>query len=475
MKSFFKRIQPLFAAVILLVLAAAVFGRGESGQGLWDIARIALVFALVVALLRQKAGVGAALLLAALTLGTLFAVPYQRLFQTMTLGLLGERELLVFLRRAVVLCLVITFINVLGLILSESGGMRRLIASLGRLTRDVRFVAAMIPSAIGLLPMPGGAMITAPFVEELGHELGLDPEAKTAINYWFRHTWEFWWPMFPAVLLLLTPGYLPTDFSLWDLMKPGLILSLTALVAGWFFLLRPVAALRAQGESQHPLRDLLSVLATLWPLLVAVFVVLLVHPPQQIRAAMLPWPVVGHVMRAINRLESYRDLAFPATLLLLDCALIAQHRLSRAQVVKIVRRAASPSMIAMIFTVYMLQAMFDVSGAATHLPTILKAYHIPTPLVLFLVPWTVGMLTGYTFAGVSTTFPLLHPLFLSAPHVALAYTGAFLGVMMSPVHLCLILTTQYFGANMAIVYARLARMYAVVLVVLAALAWMTWG
>jgi len=456
------------------VLAAAVFGRSKPGQGIWDIGRIVLVFALVVALLRQKAGVGAALVLAALALGTLFEVPWPRLCQTMTLGLLGAPDLLVFLRRAVVLCLIVAFINVLGLVLAESGGMRRLIAALGRLTRDVRFVAAMIPSAIGLLPMPGGAMLTAPFVEELGRQLGLDPEAKTVINYWYRHVWEYWWPMFPAVLLLLMPGYLPVEFSVWDLMKPGLILSLTAVSAGWFFLLRPVAAIRAPGGREHPLKDILSVVLTLWPLLVAIVVILLVHPPAQIRSAMLHWPAVGHLVRGFSRIEAWRDLVFPTTLLLLDCALILQHRLSRDQVVKIVRQAASPSMAFMIFAVYMLQAMFEVSGAASHLPATLKAYHIPTPLVLFFVPWTVGMLTGYTFAGVSTTFPLLHPFFLSAPHVVLAYSGAFLGVMMSPVHLCLILTREYFGADMAAVYARLARVYAVVLVVLAAFMWLTW-
>ena len=456
------------------MLAAAVFGRRQPGQGLWDIARIVLVFALVVALLRQKAGVGAALVLAALVLGAVFAVPWPRLFQAMTLGLLGAPDLLVFLRRAVVLCLVVALINVLGLALAESGGMRRLIAALGRLTRDVRFVAAMIPSAIGLLPMPGGAMLTAPFVEELGRQLDLDPEAKTVINYWYRHTWEYWWPMFPAVLLLLAPGYVPVEFGLWDLMKPGLVLSLTALLAGWFFLLRPLAAKRAPGGQEHPLKDILAIVLTLWPLLVAIIVILLVHPPAGIRAVMLRWPVVGSLVGVFNRIEAWRDLVFPATLLLVDCVLILQHRLSKGQVVKIVRQAASTSMFAMIFAVYVLQAMFEVSGAASHLPATLKAHRIPTSLVLFFVPWIVGMLTGYTFAGVSTTFPLLRPLFLSAPHVVLAYTGAFLGVMMSPVHLCLILTRQYFGADMAGVYARLARMYAVVLIVLAGLVWLTW-
>ena len=45
----------------------------------------------------------------------------------------------------------------------------------------------LIPAAIGLVPMPGGALFSAPLVGEAVQEKKVLPEWKVAVNYWFRH------------------------------------------------------------------------------------------------------------------------------------------------------------------------------------------------------------------------------------------------------------------------------------------------
>jgi len=450
--------RPTLFVVLAALMAAIIWGHTGAGKGWWDLGRIALVFVLVVVMLRHRADIGVTLLAAAVALGFLFALPLAKIVRTLTLGIIPgpeitEVNLSAFLRDAIILALVVALINVLGHIMTASGAIRRLITALERLSRDVRYVTAIVPSTLGLLPMPGGAMMTAPFVEELGARIGEDAAGKTAINFWFRHVWEYWWPMFPAVVLMTQTRFLPAAFSLTDLIRPGIFLSLVSMAAGWIFLLR-----RGRGRGDlagGPPRwsDLGAVAATLWPVGVVVLCV-----------AILP----KHMPKGCG------DLVFPAILVVVNAALVRLWRLSHAQVWETLKRSFSLNMTAMLFTVYILRAMFEASQAASGLPSTLREYHIPVPLICFLVPWIVGMLTGYTIAGVSTTFPLLAPLFTGSAPILIAYLGAFIGVLMSPVHLCLVLTMQYFRADYASAYRRLALPYAVILMAVTAVGLLLW-
>jgi hypothetical protein len=59
-------------------------------------------------------------------------------------------------------------------------------------------------------------------------------------------------------------------------------------------------------------------------------------------------------------------------------------------------------------------------------------------------------------AYVGITFPILLSYFTTGPHpmiaFMLAYAGGYVGVLLSPVHLCLVLTTEYFKADLSRVY-----------------------
>jgi len=86
--------------------------------------------------------------------------------------------------------LMIVFLSEL---MKRKGRIKTMVDSLRRLLGDPRGCGAG-PAIIGFLPIIGGAMISAPMVEEASDELGLSPEKKTFLNYWFRHLWEYTFP-----------------------------------------------------------------------------------------------------------------------------------------------------------------------------------------------------------------------------------------------------------------------------------------
>jgi len=106
------------------------------------------------------------------------------------------------------------------------------------------------------------------------------------------------------------------------------------------------------------------------------------------------------------------------------------------------------------------------TNAVQNLPTEFSGLGIPNEIILYVVPFVVGLLTGLTIAPVGITFPLLMPLInagaLNPGYFMLAYVGGFMGVMLSPVHLCLVLTAGYYRADLWKTYRTIIPLVAVV-------------
>jgi len=100
------------------------------------------------------------------------------------------------------------------------------------------------PALVGLLPMPGGAIFSATMVKNLGHEHRLSSAHLSYINYWFRHIWEYWWPLYPGILL--TTALAGVD--LWHLAPFTGPLTIVALAAGYWPLRGLIAMPVAPGQ-----------------------------------------------------------------------------------------------------------------------------------------------------------------------------------------------------------------------------------
>lgn len=79
-----------------------------------------------------------------------------------------------------------------------------------------------------------------------------------------------------------------------------------------------------------------------------------------------------------------------------------------------------------------------------------------TYILLFAAPFLRGWLTGVNQALVGISFPMLLPIFgAERPDMALvvfAYVSGFVGILLSPVHLCLATTIEYFKTSLREVY-----------------------
>jgi hypothetical protein len=178
------------------------------------------------------------------------------------------------------------------------------------------------------------------------------------------------------------------------------------------------------------------------------------------------WPVllVGAAAIAVRVPQSHvaisqtmKDWTLPIALVLVDIALLFILPLSRRLALEATRKAVHWQMILLVFGVFALRGAFQISGADRALTEGLNTCNIPSYAVAFAAPLAISIVCGYNMAGVSMAFPLLQGIFLETgpAGVAVAYAGSFLGILASPVHLCLVLSREYYHANWGRIYRGL--------------------
>ncbi len=155
--------------------------------------KILLVASLIVIALRKRINLGVAMLGASVFLGLMFHMKLTDIVYEIVTSVLEVDSLKLIAS--------LTLVMVLEGVLREAGFLKDMTNSLRIIVRDQRVVAALLPMFIGFLPSAGGALFSAPLVDEITTDLSLSAEKKSFINYWFRHPMELIVPIYPVTII----------------------------------------------------------------------------------------------------------------------------------------------------------------------------------------------------------------------------------------------------------------------------------
>ncbi|MHC5034841.1 MAG: DUF401 family protein [Planctomycetota bacterium] len=323
-----------------------------------------------------------------------------------------------------------------------------------------RGAVAVLPAVIGLLPMPGGALFSAPLVDSCDTDDMIGPVLKAQTNHWFRHMWEFWWPLYPGVLLALAM----TGLEIWQMMMIGMPLTLCSVGAGYVFLLRrikpeseEVAAAALAGQGPGP-----------FALLLPIVVVIVCYTAIRLADAGLGllWPEAPRVHRYVPMV-----LGLAAAILTLQI----QRPLGKEQWRKILLSGRAVGMAAVVAAVLVYGAFIeaDLPGGQSlvgQMSAEMAEWGIPLMPIIMLLPLVSGLATGVTVACVGASFPIVIDLLGDSPSTSallsttvLAYGFGYMGMLLSPVHVCLVVTGEHFKTGVLRIAAGLLKPAAVVL------------
>jgi hypothetical protein len=138
-------------------------------------------------------------------------------------------------------------------------------------------------------------------------------------------------------------------------------------------------------------------------------------------------------------------------------ALIIIHRPAPRELWIVARRVPLGTVPIIIGTM-IFRRVLEASGAIEATSEAFASLGVALPIVIFTVPLLAGLLTGLAVAAFAIGFPIVMPLcgpdVLASGCGLLAFTGGYVGLLLSPVHLCLSLTRTYFQAEWGGIYRR---------------------
>ncbi len=336
--------------------------------------------------------------------------------------------------------------------MSRTGVMKDLVTAVrSRLSR--RASIAVLPAIVGMLPMPGGAIFSAPLVQDCDSGNELDALLKTKINYWFRHVWEYWWPLYPGVLLAIDLSGL----QVWQFVLIQLPMTMLAVTVGYVFLLRKIPGGEEESKAfeHHSVHEILRLVAPVLAVIVVYVVVRVFFPFVAELNKYLPM-ILG-IFAAIGVQQWQRPLGWSVW----RDVLCSKKTLNLAVIVAVVR----------VYGAFIEARLPSGDLLVEVMRSELAGWHVPVVSVMMLIPFISGLSTGLAIGFVGASFPIVISLLGEnpglaelVPAVVLAFGFGYMGMILSPVHVCLIVTNEHFSTRLVHSIARLARPAGAVLV-----------
>lgn len=382
-----------------------------------EIIALAVGFLLIVVMLFKKVHIGTTMLTASAVMGLLAGFGF---LKTLILFFTSMTE-----RATIELLAVVTLICILSYLLQKYGILDKMADSLEELFNNNRFSIMLMPMLIGVLFIPGGAVMSAPVVDSLGDKLEFSNVRKSAINLIFRHALFFVFP-FSTTMVLASQI---TGLSPYAIIKYTFPMALMALASGYVFYIRDSTAGKEAMECRPDKNVLNRIGAVLWytsPLWVGILINLISGIPLYL--ALVPGVFIVYFMSQKGKKDFLRDMV----------------------------GGIKWSMLYAVAGIMVLQ------GFIKQMPALVKAINtlletgMDVRILIVLSTAVLGLLTANNTAVTGMLLPLFLPLADGSHEKALLTSLIFVsGVIfyfISPLHLCQVFTAEYFNIKVKELY-----------------------
>ena len=279
------------------------------------------------------------------------------------------------------------------------------------------FSVAVLPALLGFLPMPGGALISAVMIKDLVKEYNIKAETATFVNYWFRHLWVATWPLYPSLIIAMAI----VNVNYIEVVEADYIITLATILVGLYFIKNLISKPKWDFES------IKQILYSMYPILiVAIFGLIL-------KLDLLLTLSIALIIFYLHKKPNLYDLG------------------------SILKKTIDIKLIVLVMAVMSFRGLIEETNAAFYFFNHLNSLNIPLPLAAFILSFTIGFATGIEMSYTSIALPLLTIFTGTASNFnpvnfMLVFAAGFMGVMISPLHLCLVLTSEYYNAEIKDVY-----------------------
>lgn len=373
---------------------------------------IFLMVGITVYLLRKRVNIGLIMLIDSVCIIFIQGMSFDAAVNAFVKGGLSSKT--------IGLMLIVYLIMMLEMMMRKKGMIQEITDSLKHLLRSNRKAAALLPMVIGMLPSPGGARLSCPMVEEMTGESD-GQSIKAFVNFWFRHAWRDGFILYPG--LIIAAEIIEVD-SLY-LCLHIIPFMLIAILIGIFLGVLKIKKEKIE-DVPNDKEDVKKFMINFFPILF----------------------VIGLYMLLLGLgLRNYGlQIACLATIVIL----IIWKKYNGVQIREVMKQAFSPKFLFIILGVMVFKEVLFASQILDRLPEMAEKYHISKFLLFIILPYIGGFSTGIMVSAVSIAFPILLPFGLADNiwYGTIAFIAATTGIMTSPLHLCAVMTSDYFSVSL---------------------------
>lgn len=367
---------------------------------------------LIVVLLRFKVLIGPAILSGGLLIWLFESRSFEKLWVAFTETLTMQRTWDLLLCLYFVMCLEVE--------LRKSGSLHGMVVTLRNIFSSNKVTLAFMPAFLGLLPSLGGARFSAPIVQEASEGIAVDDEQKSAINLWFRHIFEFSNPLMAGVILACGIA----NVSIGDLIDQVGWVTILCFVLGWIFLIVPLKITdpeKATNTQHDRTIDWKSLILAFGPIVTSFLLIVAFD----VQAAL----AMGLVVVAFIPL--YFWFKRPIS------------------VKSVFTESLDKKLFFNVVCILYFIQLLTVIGTLDEIVNVFNNSALPQAVIIACLSFIFGVMTGMGQGYIAIVMPIVA---LMAPGnivlVGIAMVYGMAGQMVTPTHLCILVTVEYFKSRL---------------------------
>lgn len=382
------------------------------------------VITLVLILVNRKVNLGVALILGGIILSLLNGVSLNDI-----LKILGNT---ITNKLTITLVLTIVFITIMGNLMEKYKLLDRMIESLEHVVRSAKITIMITPALIGLLLVTGGALMSCPIVDNLGEKLNLPKDKRAAINMLFRHGLYFVYPLSAAMILSTELG----GFNVWDFIKVQAPIAVVMYVVGYFVLFKGIKnpGIKKINVKEY-INNIISFIIFSLPISISIVASAILHQPFYMT---LPLGILISII--IHLIDIKRNDLYK----------------TKESLFQLIIKGINFKMVGAVFGILVFRGFINnLDELFLFLNSIVNT-GIPIELIIIISCGILSFSLASIQPSIAILFPLILPLAatydLKVLYAMLIFSSGYIAYYISPLHLCQVLTLEYFDVDIKRLY-----------------------
>jgi len=326
-------------------------------------------------------------------------------------------------------------IMLLSQLYNETGFIKRLSESLGKIIKNPKIVASVLPAVIGFLQVGGGALMSAPLVDSETGKIKLKTEKRAYVNLWFRHTI---FPVYPLNQVLIVTAAL-TGITVYAMILRQIPAVVVMIVVGYLIGFWKVSNpakenTRTGDELESNFKEFFTAFS---PILTAIVA------------------AVALDLAGFNLAKQGFDVL--VAILAGIMVLVGTSKINLRAFMKPLKSWGLYGVTLAAYGAFLLKGVMTATGISEIFQTFALNENVNIILLLTAVPGILGFLTGSVSGGIALSISILSGILhnFTSGTATLIHMSCYLGYLIAPTHLCFAFTADYFKCSLSKIYRYL--------------------